>query len=59
MGARVLPEGCGTDTGDAAVTDAELSRLEWLEERAAILEFMAGFSRADAERMALEMWNAR
>ena len=38
------------------ITDAELSRQEWFEERAGILEFDAGFERAEAERKAVEMW---
>ena len=58
MGVGVLSAGGGTDTEDA-MTDAELSRHEWLEERAAILEFRAGYSRAEAERTALEMWETR
>lgn len=28
---------------------------EWIEERAAILEYEAGYSRADAEKLAVEM----
>jgi hypothetical protein len=31
------------------------SHHEWFEERAAILEFDAGYSRADAERIAMEL----
>ena len=34
------------------MTDAYLSRQEWIEERAAIYEFEAGFTRKEAERMA-------
>lgn len=30
---------------------------EWIEERAAILEFDAGFSRQEAEKMARKMWS--
>lgn len=38
------------------MTDADLSRLEWLSERAAILEYDAGYPRKEAERLAVEMW---
>ena len=34
------------------MTDAELSRQEWYDERAAILEFMGGMLRGDAEAAA-------
>lgn len=30
---------------------------EWIDERAAILEFEAGMDRAQAERVAMEMWD--
>ncbi len=36
--------------------DAELSRQEWIEERAAILEFNAGLPRHEAERLAQQCW---
>lgn len=39
--------------------DAILHRQEWLEERAAILEFDAGYSREEADLKALELWNRR
>jgi hypothetical protein len=32
---------------------------EWIEERAAILEFEAGYSRADAEKLAEQMEKAK
>jgi hypothetical protein len=38
------------------MSEAELHREEWIEERAAILEFEAGFPRASAERMAVQQW---
>jgi hypothetical protein len=31
---------------------------EWIEERAAILEFDAGYTRQDAERIAEQLWIA-
>jgi hypothetical protein len=37
-------------------TDTDLARDEWLAERAAILEFEAGMSRPQAERMARKLW---
>lgn len=40
-------------------TDAELSRAEWIEERAGILEYDAGYQRADAEAMAEMLWDRR
>jgi hypothetical protein len=39
------------------VTDAELNRLEWLEERAGILEHDAGYPRIVAEALAKAMWS--
>jgi hypothetical protein len=38
------------------VSDEELHREEWLAERAALLEFSAGLSRAEAEAAAIGMW---
>lgn len=38
------------------MTDAELSKLEWISERAAILEFDAGYPRSEAEVMAEMLW---
>jgi hypothetical protein len=38
------------------MTDADLSKFEWLRERAAILEIDAGFDRPTAERVALALW---
>ncbi len=35
----------------------EYDKQEWLEERAAIIEFDGGLPRAEAERLALECWN--
>lgn len=40
------------------MTDAELSRLEWISERAAIREYMGGQTRADAEAGAVADWQA-
>ncbi len=37
------------------VTDDMQSRLEWFEERAAIMEFDAGMTRAEAEAAALRL----
>lgn len=34
-------------------------RLEWIEERAAILEYDAKLPRAEAERLAVQMWEER
>ena len=39
---------------DSAAEDAEEIRRELYEERAAILEFEAGMSRAEAERLAAQ-----
>jgi hypothetical protein len=36
-------------------TDAQKSLEEWYQERAAILEFMAGYPKEEAERLAREM----
>jgi hypothetical protein len=41
------------------MTDADLARQEWLDERAAVLEFDAKFPRDEAERLALVMWEAK
>ncbi|MFM2193449.1 MAG: hypothetical protein RLZZ460_119 [Chloroflexota bacterium] len=41
------------------MTDADLARQEWLDERAAVLEFEAKFPRDEAERLALVMWAAK
>ena len=41
---------------DSAAEDAEEIRRELYEERAAILEHMAGLPRAEAERVALAMY---
>ena len=38
------------------MTDAELSRQEWIEERAAILEFCSGITRLQAELEARRLW---
>lgn len=38
------------------MTDADLSRLEWIAERAAILEFDAGLAHDVAEIIAEQMW---
>ncbi|MFO0335556.1 MAG: hypothetical protein ACK53C_11125 [Pseudomonadota bacterium] len=38
------------------MTEAKLHREEWIEERAALLEFEAGYTRAEADRMAAEQW---
>jgi len=39
------------------MTDAELHRQEWIEERAGILEFDAGYDRTVAEALAKAMWS--
>jgi hypothetical protein len=39
------------------VTDAELHREEWIEERAGILEHDAGYDRTVAEALAKAMWS--
>ena len=44
---------------DKEITDAALSRQEWEQERAAILEFDAGFERAFAEIIAEELCRKR
>ncbi len=56
MGVGVLSEGGGDDTGDAAVTDADLSREEWIEERIAILVHMAGVPEEEAKVAAVRHW---
>lgn len=38
------------------MTEAELHREEWIEERAALLEFEAGLTRELADRRAAEQW---
>ena len=38
------------------MTEAELHREEWIEERAGILEFDAGYERIVAEALAKAMW---
>lgn len=38
------------------MTDAELHRGEWIDERAGILEFEAGYPRTIAEVMARVQW---
>jgi len=38
------------------MSDAELNRQEWIEERAAILEFDSGFTRLQAELEARRLW---
>jgi hypothetical protein len=38
------------------VSEAELHREEWIEERAGILEFEAKYPRVTAERLALAQW---
>ena len=44
---------------DQKMTDTALSRQEWIDERAAILEFDAGFERAFAEIIAEELGRKR
>jgi hypothetical protein len=39
------------------MTDAELHREEWIEERAGILEHDAGYPRIVAEALAKAMWS--
>ena len=39
------------------MTDAELNRQEWIEERAGILEHDAGYPRIVAEALAKAMWS--
>ena len=41
------------------MTDAELHREEWIEERAGILEHDAGYPRIEAETLARAMWSDR
>ena len=38
------------------MTPAEQSRDEWIEERAAILEYDAGYDQPTAERIAKRLW---
>lgn len=38
------------------MTEAELHREEWIEERAALLEFEGGLTRELADRRAAEQW---
>jgi hypothetical protein len=42
----------------AIMTDAELDREEWIEERIGILMHSAGYSEEIAESMAVAQWNA-
>jgi len=42
---------------DSGLRQAQSMR-EWIEERAAILEFDAGYTRQDAERIAEQLWIA-
>ena len=37
----------------------ETARQEWLDERAAVLEYDAKFPRHEAERLAVAMWEAK
>lgn len=39
------------------MTDAELSKQEWLAERAGILQHMAGFPADEGEGMAEMLWD--
>ena len=39
------------------MTDADLHRSEWIEERAGILEHDAGYPRIVAEALAKAMWS--
>lgn len=39
------------------MTNDELHREEWIEERAGILEFEAGYERIVAEALAKAMWS--
>ena len=41
------------------MTDAELHRQEWIDERAGILEHDAGYPRIVAETLARAMWSDR
>lgn len=41
------------------MTDTDDDRIEYIEERAAIFEYDAGFSRYQAERMAKIAWDRR
>ena len=40
------------------MTEKEREREDWLEERAAIIEYEGGYARGVAEDLALEMWIA-
>jgi hypothetical protein len=40
------------------MTDYELHREEWIEERIAMLMYSAGYSEEGAEAMAVAQWNA-
>jgi hypothetical protein len=50
---------CGETAEGEVMTDADLARQEWLDERAAVLEFEAKFPRDEAERLALVMWESK
>lgn len=39
------------------MTDDELHREEWIEERSGILEFDAGYDRTVAEALAADQWH--
>ncbi len=39
------------------MTEADLHRSEWIEERAGILEHDAGYPRIEAEAVAKAMWS--
>lgn len=61
MGVGVLSKGGGDDTG-VPMTDEELSRLEWIEERIAILVHMGNVPEEQAKVDAVrqwELWNER